>query len=320
MKQLGLYAGVGGFEYAASMMGWETVAWCESDVDCQLVLRKRFPKAIGHGDIMKVDFTQYANTIDILTGGFPCQTFSVAGKGTVDLTLWKEMFRAIREIKPPFVVAENVPGILGRKGGMAFDTVCADLESEGYEVIPCNIPVAGAGAPHKRARIWFIAYSDKIRRNHEQEENGQSVCDNQRNGEVTEQGRRQQQRGVMQPDFNIADNNKVWELQSERCEQDFWKWTGNGDTRVTNNPETGLSGGGPEPKQQQIQQTFGTQYSNWSIPWPEVAAELCRVDDGIPKRLDRRKRIEQMGNAISPVLALRIFKGIEYFLTHPRYG
>lgn len=124
MKQLGLFEGIGGFSLAARWMGWETVAWCEWNEFGQKVLRHHFPEAEGHGDITKTDFTKYANKIDIVTGGFPCQPYSSAGlrKGKDDdRHLWPEMLRAIREIQPGYVVGENVSGLLNWSGGLVFD-------------------------------------------------------------------------------------------------------------------------------------------------------------------------------------------------------
>ena len=97
---------------------------------------------------------------DVITGGFPCQPFSIAGKqrGTDDNRhLWPQMFRIIRELAPRWVVGENVRGLVNIQDGMVFETVCTDLEGEGYEVRAFNIPAAGVGAPHRRERIWIIA-------------------------------------------------------------------------------------------------------------------------------------------------------------------
>jgi DNA (cytosine-5)-methyltransferase 1 len=123
-----------------------------------------FPNADSHIDICKTDFKKYANKIDILTGGFPCQPFSLAGKrkGTDDERyLWGEMLRAIQEIKPKYVIAENVFGITNIDGGLVFEQVCLDLENEGYEVQPFIIPAAAKNAPHRRDRCWFIATNTK---------------------------------------------------------------------------------------------------------------------------------------------------------------
>jgi DNA (cytosine-5)-methyltransferase 1 len=148
MKHLDLFSGIGGFALAARWMGWETVQFVEIDEFCQKVLKKNFPNVPIFGDITQFDGTKYKGTIDILTGGFPCQTFSIAGKGEADLTLWKEMFRIIGEVEPPFVLAENVPGIISAKSGMAFKIVCADLEDKGYQIQVLNIPACAVNAPY----------------------------------------------------------------------------------------------------------------------------------------------------------------------------
>ena len=160
MRHGSLFSGIGGFDLAAEWMGWENVFHCEWMEFPRKVLDYHFPDADSHIDICKTDFTKYANTIDILTGGFPCQPFSNAGqrKGTDDERyLWGEMLRAIQEIKPRFVIAENVFGITNIDGGLVFQQVCLDLENEGYEVQPFIIPAAAKNAPHRRDRCWFIA-------------------------------------------------------------------------------------------------------------------------------------------------------------------
>ncbi len=137
MKHGSLFSGLGGFDLAAEWMGWENIFHCEWMEFPRKVLDYHFPNADSHIDICKTDFKKYANEIDILTGGFPCQPFSMAGKrkGTDDERyLWGEMLRAIQEIKPTFVIAENVAGILSIDDGLVFEQVCLDLEAEGYEV------------------------------------------------------------------------------------------------------------------------------------------------------------------------------------------
>jgi DNA (cytosine-5)-methyltransferase 1 len=163
MRHGSLFSGIGGFDLAAEWMGWTNVFHCEWMEFPRKVLDYHFPDADSHIDICKTDFTKYANKIDILTGGFPCQPFSLAGKrkGTDDERyLWGEMLRAIQEIKPRFVIAENVFGITNIDGGLVFQQVCLDLENEGYEVQPFIIPAAAKNAPHRRDRCWFIAYAN----------------------------------------------------------------------------------------------------------------------------------------------------------------
>ena len=147
-------------------MGWENVFHCEWNEFGQKVLKHYWPNAESFSDITKTDFTKYYGTVDIITGGFPCQPYSSAGKrrGKEDERhLWPEMLRAIREVSPRFVVGENVRGLTNWNGGLVFDEVCAELESIGYQVAPVIIPASGVGAPHKRERIWFVAYNDSKR-------------------------------------------------------------------------------------------------------------------------------------------------------------
>lgn len=156
MKHLGLFEGIGGFSLAARWMGWETIAWVEIDKFCQKVLKKNFPNAKGYGDIKEFDGSAYRGTVDILTGGFPCQPFSQAGagKGIEDHRfLWPQMFRVTKLIRPGWIVIENVPGIKR----LVIDMVCSSLESEGYETQPVIIPASALGAWHRRERVWIIA-------------------------------------------------------------------------------------------------------------------------------------------------------------------
>jgi DNA (cytosine-5)-methyltransferase 1 len=145
-------------------MGWENIFHCEYDPFCQKVLNHHFPNSKLYEDIKTFDASDYFGRIDILSGGFPCQPFSNAGlrKGTEDdRHLWPQMLRIIREVSPRYVVGENVRGLLNWSGGLVFEQVCADLENEGYEVTPYLLPAAGKNAPHRRDRIWFVAYRNE---------------------------------------------------------------------------------------------------------------------------------------------------------------
>lgn len=156
-----LFSGIGGFDLAAKWMGWENVFHVEKDPFCQRILAHHFPESKAYDDITTFDATPFRGRIRVLSGGFPCQPFSAAGKraGTSDdRYLWPEMFRIIREARPTFVVAENVRGLLSWNEGLVLDTVCADLESEGYEVLPAVLPAASVNAPHRRDRIWIVAH------------------------------------------------------------------------------------------------------------------------------------------------------------------
>ncbi len=164
MRHGSLFSGIGGFDLAAQWMNWTNVFHTEWNEFGQKILQHHFPQSISYHDIIKTDFTIHKGTIDIITGGFPCQPFSHAGKrkGTDDERyLWHEMLRAIQEIQPTYVVAENVRGLLSIDGGMVFQQVCLDLEAEGYEVQPILLPAASVNAPHRRDRIFIVAYSNK---------------------------------------------------------------------------------------------------------------------------------------------------------------
>lgn len=185
MNHASLFSGIGGAEVAASMMGWQNLFHCEIQEFPRKVLDYWFPNSESYEDITKTDFTKWHGKVDVLTGGFPCQPFSLAGrrKGADDNRyLWPQMLRAIRQIHPTWVVGENVAGIktmvescqitqMGRtdylfeenhlyreESRFTLDKICADLEAEGYSVQPIVIPACAIGAPHRRDRVWIIAH------------------------------------------------------------------------------------------------------------------------------------------------------------------
>jgi DNA (cytosine-5)-methyltransferase 1 len=164
MRHLDLFSGIGGFALAAQWV-WgsdhEILAFCEIDEYCQKVLKKHWPAVHIIPDIREMDGKAYKN-VDLLTGGFPCQPFSVAGQQTGkrdDRYLWPEMARIIKEARPCWVIAENVPGIIK----MELDTVLSDLEGQGYEAQAFVIPACAKDAPHRRDRVWIVANSDQSR-------------------------------------------------------------------------------------------------------------------------------------------------------------
>ena len=160
LTHLDLFSGIGGFALAAKWNGFQTVAFCDCEPYAQAVLKKHWPDVPCHKDIREVRGDLYAG-VTLLTGGFPCQPFSVAGKqrGKDDNRyLWPEMCRVIREARPAWIIGENVAGIVN----LALDTVCADLEAEGYEVEPIIIPACAVDAPHRRDRVWIVAESTGV--------------------------------------------------------------------------------------------------------------------------------------------------------------
>jgi DNA (cytosine-5)-methyltransferase 1 len=159
---LDLFSGIGGFSLGLESTGlFETVKFVEKDPYCIKVLNKNFPNVPIEEDIKNVKGREFE--ADVITGGFPCQPVSVAGKqkGTSDdRYLWPEMFRIIREVKPQFVIGENVQGIINIQDGMVLRQVQDDLEGEGFEVQCFLIPASGIGAWHRRNRVWIVGYSE----------------------------------------------------------------------------------------------------------------------------------------------------------------
>ncbi len=168
MNHASLYSGIGGWLLAAQWAGIDNVFTCEIDKFCNKILDKHFPDTDRHHDIKETDFTKYRGAIDILSTSDPCQPFSVAGKrgGTTDdRFLWPQTIRVIREIKPAYVIFENVPGLLSMENGKTLEGVLVSLENEGYEIEPFDIPACAVGAWHRRSRLWFICYRRQINTN-----------------------------------------------------------------------------------------------------------------------------------------------------------
>ena len=188
MTHASVFSGIGGPEIAAAMLEWTNVFHCEINPFGRRVLEYWFPNSDSYEDITKTDFKQYRGQIDVLTGGFPCQPFSYAGRrrgAEDDRYLWPSMYRAIDEIQPTWVVAENVAGILtmveqGEVSKVAspaslfaeindvrgqyqlretftLQRICTDLESHGYAVQPVLVPACAVGAPHRRDRVFIVA-------------------------------------------------------------------------------------------------------------------------------------------------------------------
>jgi len=160
VTHVSLFAGVGGIDLAAEWAGFETIAQVEQNPYCIKVLERHWPGVHRCTDIREFPDRDYS-AVTLVSGGFPCQPFSQAGKrrGTDDdRFLWPEMLRVIREIEPRWVLAENVLGLLSLDGGVVFETVLSDLESAGYATLPVVCPAAGAGAPHQRQRVFIVAH------------------------------------------------------------------------------------------------------------------------------------------------------------------
>jgi DNA-cytosine methyltransferase len=178
LKLLDLFSGIGGFSLGLESTGYfQTIAFVEKDKFCRQVLQKNFKNIPIEEDIRNVRGSNYA--ADVITGGFPCQPFSVAGKrkGTADdRYLWDETIRVVAECKPSWFIGENVEGLININNGVVLRQVQTDLEEQGFQVQCLVIPAAGIGGWHQRKRVWIVAYSDsnrhsnKIRRSSTKEE------------------------------------------------------------------------------------------------------------------------------------------------------
>jgi DNA (cytosine-5)-methyltransferase 1 len=284
-----LFSGIGGFDLAAHWMGWDNIFHCEWNEFGQKVLKHHFPTSKSYNDITKTDFSIHRGKIDILTGGFPCQPYSSAGErlGKADERhLFPEMLRAIKEIKPRWIIGENVRGLVSWEGGLVFDEVCSDLEREGYEVQPILIPAAAKNAPHKRERVWFIAYS-KL---HEDRYTN--------NG-----GSKQKERDI-------------WRAEKGNVPDSFYS-----DGIPSNTDGLGSSRRHSQNfRKVRQEEQFEAQYC--SKGWEGFPASPCvrGGDDGLSHELDSitipkwcRESIKAYGNAIVPHVAFEIFKTIELF-------
>lgn len=284
LTQLELFAGIGGFGLAGHWAGIKTVCQVEIDPFCQKVLQKNFPNAKRYADVKKFDGKPWRGAVDIISGGFPCQPYSAAGKrlGKEDERhLWPEMLRVIREVRPRWIVGENVFGLVNWSKGLVFDEVQSDLESEGYEVQAFVLPAAAVNAPHRRDRVWFVAYAGD-------------------NGSVTPE---------VGPGVGKGnDRDKAGENETEQ-----FAGRSGADAAIAANA---TKGGGSSGTQDKIGK-LGRQRLNKHdkrITWNEATSEpaLCGVDDGVSSGLDknRNKRIGALGNAIVPQVAYQIFKSI----------
>ena len=182
---LDLFSGIGGFALAAGWAGFKTIGFCDNEPYAQAVLKKHWPDVPIHGDIKTLDGTAYRG-VTLLTGGFPCQPFSNAGKRRGkddDRYLWPQMLRVIQEARPDWIVGENVVGIIG----LALDQVLSDLEKEGYEVEAIIVPACGVDANHRRNRVWIVGGGGRCGQLQEHQAEGQTTrrnaCDHRDIGE-----------------------------------------------------------------------------------------------------------------------------------------
>ena len=275
MRMLDLFSGIGGFALAASWV-WkdelDIVGFCEIEEYAQKVLQKNFPEVPIYQDVQELKGKDFKN-IDLITGGFPCQDISIAGKGAgiegERSGLWSEMCRIISEVRPKYAIIENVPMLIHR----GLERVLCDLTKIGYD---CEWQIIGAddvGAWHRRKRIWIVAYSNRFRKNKQQSRiRSKSI-----------QSIRKNPNTLRQKISNSSSSRRKIGLSKERYrkERDTKKFINNSNRQR-----------GRKAKH------------NWTTE-PSVG----RVANGIPNRVDRLKGL---GNAIVPQVAKLIMERIKY--------
>jgi DNA (cytosine-5)-methyltransferase 1 len=328
IQHLDLFSGIGGFALAADQVfGNVQHTFVEYDPFCQAILKKHWPEAKINGDIKQFiadtksqrgkqwrktsrDSSRVKEGLPgcencyILTGGFPCQPFSQAGrrKGTADdRYLWPAMLECITLFKPEWVIAENVAGLVSWNEGLVLQTVCTDLEKEGYEVQPYIIPAVAVGAPHRRDRVWIIA-------NRNSERNGTPKNEDYR--KQPESADKRENESQYQPFRHDKD--------TPNSTSNRWKWREQTiENEKGHEAKSGYAG--------KLEGRFERPHSNfpdWSKNWQEVAFATCHdgMDDGLPRQMDgtaissarhRKERLKACGNAIVPQVAMQIMKVIK---------
>lgn len=330
-----LFSGMGGFDLAAEWMGWENVFHCEINPFCKQLLKHYWPYADSLDDIKKTDFTKWRGQIDVLSGGFPCQPYSVAGlrKGKEDARhLWPEMLRATREIQPRWIVGENVRGLTSWSDGLVFEEVCADLENEGYKVLPVVLPAAGVDAPHRRERIWFIAHA--VSDGHWSERFGKDRCPERetkglknKRQRVRYESRRNVETGIT-PDSNEFDRRGGAGRQNGSEINNSCKGTFT-DSSIAGCEKRDIA---PEPEPKRHCSRICAQDADYWQNFP-TQSPVCIGDDGLPAGLDatalfgkpckpaharlaakwRNETIKAVGNAVVPQVVLQLFETIDLY-------
>ncbi len=327
MNHLDLFSGIGGFSLGfEATQRIKTVAFCEIDSFCTKVLNKNWPTVPVYNDIKELTYeklkTDGIKSIDILTGGYPCQPFSIAGlkKGEKDPRhLWPEMFRLIKECRPTWVIGENVSGHIK----LGLDTVQQDLESEGYTLRTFSISAASIGANHQRERIWTVAYSQRnCDFNKEQRVNGEEkkISREHRKDDSTTW----QSSGTStvwktgNEHANVEDaRRRSWGEQFTRNKESLGRGTFEKTERSTNTDTTSRSSEGATPvantssiksngrenidakKSRKGQGEFRGKscHEEPNRNWWHTEPDVGRVADGIP---DRTHRLKALGNSVVP--------------------
>ena len=302
-QHLDLFSGIGGFSLGLEATGeFETVAFCDYDPFCQKVLRKHWENVPIYGNIKELTYEKLKangiNNIDIITGGYPCQPFSVAGnkKGEQDPRhLWPEYFRLVQECRPTWVIGENVGGHIK----LGLDTVLKDLESEGYSARTFSISASSIGANHKRERVWIVANSnDRLsKQSNEEVRTGRNTFDNGNSdmaNSSSERLERHRREHELREDSEEGEVSRSSEdvANSERIRQQGpGKPIGSSNTETNSNGKTSWFNHGSEREE----------------GWWDVEPNVGRVAHGISNRVDRLK---SLGNSLIPHIPYYIGQSI----------
>ncbi|OMP27803.1 DNA (cytosine-5-)-methyltransferase [Bacillus sp. I-2] len=301
MKSIELFAGIGGIALAAEWAGIETVAFCEREPYCQKLLNQNFPNVPVFDDVRTLNrqlledkgVIEPSGTIDIISGGFPCQPYSIAGKrrGTEDdRDLWPEMFRIIKEIRPTWVVGENVANF----AKMELDRTLLDLEGAGYKVQTFLIPAVAVEAPHERMRTFVVAYADSFGRNNGRNNREERFIssdigrqlekgDAKRNGRINRSWKVCSVLSDTDQSYNVAHAKNEGDVRRDRFISD--------DDRPSNKRRDHRN----------------REKTNDGGQWWAAEPDVGRVAHGVPNRVDR---IKGLGNAVVPQQIYPIFKAI----------
>ena len=336
MAVLDLFSGIGGFSLGLeSTGGFRTIAFCEIDPFCRRVLARHWPYVPIYADIKTLKREDIDEPVDVVCGGFPCQPFSVAGlrRGVEDERhLWPWMLRCVQDFRPAWVLGENVAGF----AEMGLESACADLEDAGYQVRPYIIPACAVGAPHRRDRVWIVAHDGRRdgtgqpegRKSATQAGSGPAV-EPQRPASGTVGGPASDADGQRQPQPSGPVGEKRRRLgNGDKAASDFARGgnrgknqggdiTGRGPSEsicchqdVADAGGHGLQGSDRESCEAQPDVGCGGILPGWDEDWPSAVGRLCRVDDGIPREVDRGRRLKALGNAVVPQVVAEIGRAI----------
>ena len=322
LKLLDLFSGIGGFSLGMeATKRIKTIGFVEKNKFCQKVLQKNFKNIPIEEDIRNVKGSNYA--ADIVSGGFPCQPFSVAGKRRGkddDRYLWDETIRVVAETKPKWFVGENVEGIININNGLVLRQVQTDLEKEGFQVQCLVIPASGIGAWHQRKRVWIIADSNSrlsIGENKEIQTRGNTI--NSSSKDVSNSNSRLR-RGRRTEQESRA--NEIWRFYTTKEEQTKQYIRSKAvrcdalpreDVQDTNS--IGLQGHSLQSdnlqKKDKSRKIFNSSFKKQQTWW-QTQSKLCGVPHGVSYELDkdRSNRIKALGNSIVPQIAYEIGKAI----------